>query len=164
MVTPPLGKRCYRKKVLVRRVLRLLSGCFILVGSAMFGAIFSLVTRVGLPWFSEHWKIVAWKLISYPSSNCFSYRNVLKNSVNALSKIDLKIFVVLLKNSNFVHFFWTIRFGLNFASMWSNYVSNNVWKNYRLLESTTVARLERVLMANLLQKLIYRSGILCYYY
>ena len=29
--------------------LRILSECFILVGSAMFGATFNLVTRVGLP-------------------------------------------------------------------------------------------------------------------
>ena len=30
-------------------VLRLLSECLILIGSAMFGATFNLVTRVGLP-------------------------------------------------------------------------------------------------------------------
>ena len=31
--------------------LRLLSECLILIGSAMFGATFNLVTRVGLPYF-----------------------------------------------------------------------------------------------------------------
>ena len=44
-------------------LLRLLNGYFVLVGSAMFGATFNLVTRVGLPYFLEHWKI--WKLIVY---------------------------------------------------------------------------------------------------
>ena len=31
----------------------------ILIGSAMFGANFNLFTRVGLPLFLEHWKMVA---------------------------------------------------------------------------------------------------------
>ena len=46
-------------------ILRLLTECFILFGPAMFGATFNLVSRVGLPYFSEHWKIVVWKLLLY---------------------------------------------------------------------------------------------------
>ena len=34
-----------------------------LIGSAMFGATFNLVTRVRLPWFLEHWKMIVFKLI-----------------------------------------------------------------------------------------------------
>ena len=35
----------------------------ILIGSAMFGTTFNLVTRFGLPYFLEHWKTVVWKSI-----------------------------------------------------------------------------------------------------
>ena len=45
--------------------LRLLTECFILVGSAVFGATFNLVTRVGLPFVLEHRKIVVLELIIY---------------------------------------------------------------------------------------------------
>ena len=36
------------KETVVVHTLRLLIGCFMLVGSAMFGGFFNLVTRVGL--------------------------------------------------------------------------------------------------------------------
>ena len=48
--------------------LRLPTKCFILVGSAMFGATFNLVTCVELPKFLEHRKPVVWKLIIYHST------------------------------------------------------------------------------------------------
>ena len=45
------------------------------------------------------------------------------------------------KSSKFCSF-WTVRFALNFASMYSKYVSNNVWSYFRLSVSVfaTVAR------------------------
>ena len=54
----------------------------------------------------------------------------------------------LSKSYNFCTF-WTTRFGLNFASMLSKYVSNDVWREFRLpvSEFTTVW----FLMAKLLQ-------------
>ena len=46
-------------------LLRLPTECFIVIVSAMFGAIFNLVSRVGPPQFLEHRNMVDWKLIVY---------------------------------------------------------------------------------------------------
>ena len=80
------------------------------------------------------------KISILPLNKCFSYRNVLQNGVNAMSKMVLKM-ALLLKSSNFLSF-RTVRFGSNFASMWSKCVSNNVRRDFRLLVSVfaTVAR------------------------
>ena len=74
----------------------------ILVGSAMFSAkpdhacwitiIFGTSKNEGL------------KIHSLPSNNCFSYRNVLQNGVNTLSKMGLKELCFLCKSSHFLHF------------------------------------------------------------
>ena len=66
----------------------------------------------------------------------------------------------LSKSSKFCTF-WTIRVGSTFASMWSKYVSNYVKRDFRIPLSAFATV---VLMANLLQKLVFRSGILCYHY
>ena len=73
--------------------------------------------------------------------NCFSYRNVFQNGVNALSKMVLKNPGFCQKNSKFC-IFRTIRFCSNFTSMLSKYVSNNVWRAFQLPMSAlaTVAR------------------------
>ena len=70
------------------------------------------------------------KMTSLPLINCFNYTNVLQNSVNALAKLVLKssVFVKKLKFCAFQ----TILFGSNFASMLTKYVSNNVWRDFRL--------------------------------
>ena len=70
----------------------------------MFGATFNLVKSVGLPYFLENQKNGSLKINNFPSNNCFSYRNVFQNGVNAKSKIGLKELDFLLKSSNFVHF------------------------------------------------------------
>ena len=82
--------------------LRLLTECFVLVGYAMFGATFNLVTRVGL--FLENRKNGCLKINSLLTNNCFIYRNILKNGVNTLSKMFFKRTRFLSKSSDFVHF------------------------------------------------------------
>ena len=53
----------------------------------MFGATFKLVTRVGLPLFLEHQKMIVLKINILASNDYFSYRNVFQNGVNTLSKL-----------------------------------------------------------------------------
>ena len=67
---------------------------------------------------------------SLPFNNCFSYRNVFQNAVNAMSKIFLKN--RFLSKSKRFHVVWTIQFCSNFTRMWSKYLSNNVWRDFRL--------------------------------
>ena len=64
----------------------------------------------------------------------------MQSGVNILSEMALKT-QVFVKNSEF-HTFQTIRFGSNFANMWSKYISKNVWRDFRLLVSAaaTVVR------------------------
>ena len=107
-------------------------------------------------------KVGSLKISSLALNNnyCFSYRNVFQNVVNALSKMVLKNpdFRQKLKISCSY-----IQFCSNLTSMWSKYLSNNVWRDFRLPMSA-LATQERVLTANLLQKLIFRSGISYYHY
>ena len=62
-------------------------------------------------------------------NNCFSYRNIFQNDVNALSKMVLKNLFYLSKSSKF-HIVWTIRFCSTFTSMWCKHFSRNVWKDF----------------------------------
>ena len=96
-----------------------------LIGSAVFGATFDLVTRVGSP-----------EINNLALNNCFSYRNVFQNGVNALSKTIKKFpfffFFFFVKK---VKFSWSLDHIIicsNFTSMWSKYLSNNVWRDFRL--------------------------------
>ena len=65
---------------IITSILRLLTGCFILVGSLMFGVTFNLVTRVGLLYFLGTVKYSC--LNSLPLNNGCSYKNILQNGVN----------------------------------------------------------------------------------
>ena len=96
----------------------LLTECFVLIASAIFGATFNLATRVG-------WITIilgtpingSLKIIILPSNNCFSDRNVLQNGVNALSKMVSKNSVFCPKAQILYFSDRTTRFGSNFASM-----------------------------------------------
>ena len=68
------------------------------------------------------------KVNSLPLNYCFSHRNVFQNGVNTLSKMVNQF---LSKSSKFC-IVRTIRIYSNFTSMWSKYLSNNVWRDYRL--------------------------------
>ena len=68
------------------------------------------------------------------SNYCLYHRNVFQNGVNPFSKI---VDHFLPKSSKF-WIFLTKRFCSNFTSMWSKYLSNNVWKKYRLPMSALV--------------------------
>ena len=65
------------------------------------------------------------------SFNCFSFRNLYQNGTNALSKMVIKKQVFLPKSTKFC-IVPTIQFCSNFTSMWSKYLSNNVWRDFRL--------------------------------
>ena len=68
----------------------------------MFGATFNLVTRVGLIFGTlEDGSL---EIISLALNNCFSYRNVFQNGVNALSKMVLNNPIFCQKAQNFVSF------------------------------------------------------------
>ena len=69
-----------------------------------------------------------------PLNTCFSNRNVFQNGVSAFAENAYEKLEFLSKSSKFCTF-WIIRFGSNFAKMWSRYVSNNVWRGFRLLVS-----------------------------
>ena len=56
----------------------------------MFGATFNLVTLVGLPLIFETLKDGSLEINSLALNNCFSYKNVFQNGVNALLKVILK--------------------------------------------------------------------------
>ena len=66
-------------------------------------------------------------------NNCFSYRNVFKNSAKALSKMVLKT-RFLSKSSKF-RMISTIRFCSNFTSMWYKHSLRNVWRDFKVLMS-----------------------------
>ena len=90
-----------------------------LIRPAMFGVTFNLVTRVGLTVIFGVLKDGS--LINIlASNNCFIYRNVFQNGANALSTMVFKNTVFCQKNSKFC-VVWTIRFCLNFTSMWYKY-------------------------------------------
>ena len=81
------------------------------------------------------------KINSLPTKYGCSYNNVLQNGVNSLSKNVFKKLGFLPKTSKFCTF-WIIRFGSNFACMWSKYVSNNAQRDFIIPVSAyaTVAR------------------------
>ena len=91
-------------------------------------------------------------------NNCYRYRNVFKNGADALLKW-LKKPMVFVKSSNF-HVVRTIKFCSNFTSIWYKHFVRNVWRDIRLPLATGAGK---KLTAYLLQKLIFRSGILCYH-
>ena len=87
--------------------LRLLTEYLKLSRSAIFGATFKLVTRVGLMQFFVTLTDGSLEINSLALNNCFSYRNVFQNDANALSKMDLKypfFFFFCQKAHNFVKF------------------------------------------------------------
>ena len=63
--------------------------CFILVGSAMFGATLNLVTRVGLPIFGTV-KDNSLKINSLPIKFGCNNKNVLQNGVNPGRQLVVK--------------------------------------------------------------------------
>ena len=72
------------------------------------------------------------------NNNFFSHRNGLQNGVNALPKTVFKDPVFCQKKkkkkkkpSRF-RVVWTMQFCSNFTSMWSKYLSNNVWRDFWL--------------------------------
>ena len=84
--------------------------------------------------------MVVWKS-SLALNNCFSYRKAFQNGVNALSKMVFKP-RFLTKTSKF-RVVWTIQFCSNCTSMWSKYLSNNVWRDFRLPMSALATVLVR---------------------
>ena len=104
----------------------------------MFGTTLNLVALVGLPYVFGTLKDGRLTINSLPLNDCFSYRNILQNGVKPLSKMVLKFPVFCRKiqilyisdQSTLVY-----RFCSNFASMWSKYISNTVWKKLRLMVS-----------------------------
>ena len=85
-----------------------------LVGSAMYGATFKLVTTVVLITLKDG----SLQIDILVSNNCFSYRNVFQNSVNALSKMVNNCFFFNLSKSSKICVVRNIRFASNFTSMW----------------------------------------------
>ena len=67
----------------------------------MFDATFNLVTRVDYRNFWNQWKDGSLEINSLALNNCFSYRNIIQNGVNALSKmfLETRFFVKKLKIS-----------------------------------------------------------------
>ena len=125
-------------------MLRLLTGCFILVGSAMFGATFNLVTRVGLQSFLEHRRKIFVMFVA-------------KDGVNSSSK-NTKVFEQKLKLYILDHTIW-----FKFHHHVVQIRSNNVRKEFRKSVSA-FCNSSKEDMADLLQKLTFRSSILCYHY
>ena len=58
---------------------------------------------------------------------------------------------------------WTIRFCSNSTSIWYKHFLRNVWRDFRLPMSALATVARKSFMANLQQKLIFRSGILFYH-
>ena len=69
------------------------------------------------------------------TKNCFSHRNFFQNGINTL----LKIVNQFLSKSTKFCMVRTTQFCLNFTvtSMWSKYLSNNVWREFRLAVSAS---------------------------
>ena len=68
------------------------------------------------------------------SNYCLCYGNIFQNGVNPFSKM---INHFLPKRSKLC-IFPTIRICSNFTSMWSKWLSNNVWRDFRLPMSASV--------------------------
>ena len=112
-------------------------------------------------------KVGSLEINSLALNNCFSCRNVFLNDVNALSKKVFKdpffsfFFFFFWSKTSKVRVVWTIRFCSNFTSMWYKHFSRNVWRDFWLPMSALAMVVG--LGKSLLQKLIFRSGILCYH-
>ena len=65
-------------------------------------------------------------------NNCFSYRNVFQNDVSVWSKMVLKKTGFLSKKPPKFGVVSTIRFCLNFTSMWCTHFWRKVWRDFRL--------------------------------
>ena len=74
--------------------------------------------------------MVVWESIVKYQTVVSAPKTSSKNGVKALSKMVLKN-GFLLKSSRF-RVVLTIQFCSNFTSMWSKYVSNNVWRDFTL--------------------------------
>ena len=72
------------------------------------------------------------------------------------------VFFVLFKSSKF-HVVWTIPFCSNSTSMWSKYLSNNVWRDFRLPMPALATVAGKNFNGKFTTKLIFRSGILYYH-
>ena len=101
-----------------------------LIGSAMFGDTFNLVTRVGLPYFLERWKMIVFKLIVQHQIIVL----VTETSSKVASTLCQKWLTIFCQKAEILYSLEsrTIRFCSNFTSMWSKYLSNNVWRDFRL--------------------------------
>ena len=130
--------------------LRRLFESLIQIGYTMFGATFNQVTHPGYTCYKCRTTEIfgtlkddSLEINSFTINNSFSYRNVFRNCVNALSKRVLKTPVFLSKSSKF-RVVWTIRFCSNFTSMWCKHFLRNtsIWRDFRLSMSAlaTVAR------------------------
>ena len=64
-----------------------------LIGYAMFGTTFNLITRVGLPESFGTLKDCSLKINILPLNNYFRYIKIMQDGVNALSKIVLKMYI-----------------------------------------------------------------------
>ena len=95
------------------------------------------------------------KINSLPLNNCFSFRNVLQNGVNSLSKMVLKNSIFCPIAQTFVHFR-----SYNLVQISQVCGPNTYQIMYRATWDFQCQYLQlshgRVLMANLLQKLIFR--------
>ena len=81
----------------------------------------------------------------------------------SLVKLVLKKPGFLSKSSKFYKF-WTMCFCLNFTSMWSINVSNNVRRNFRLPKSAVATVARKIFYDKFKQKSVFRSGISFYHY
>ena len=63
---------------------------------------------------------------------------------------------MVLKNAVF---YQKLKILCSFTSLWYKHFSRNVWRDFRLSMSALATVAGKVLTANLLQKLIFRSGI-----
>ena len=146
---------------LINIKLRRLPKSLTLIGSAMFGATFNLVTRVGSTVIFGTRKGYSLQINSLAFSRCFSYRNVFQNGVNALSKLVLKNSGFLSKSSKF-RVVWTIRFCSNLISMWYKhflfFFLRNVWRNLRLPMSALAAAARKSFNSKFTAKIDFPIG------
>ena len=86
--------------------MRLLTECFILLGSAMFDANSNMVIRVTcqITIIFGTLKDISLKIYSLPLNNCFSHSNVLQDGVNVFSRKGFEKLDFLSENQYFVHF------------------------------------------------------------
>ena len=95
----------------------------------MFDATFNLLTSVRLPYCLEHWKMAVFKLKVWHQTIISATETSSKMATTLLQKWFQKW--VFVKTSKFC-IFQSIRFCSNFISLFSKYLSNNVWRYFRL--------------------------------